>query len=149
MTGPCIELPRYRCHKEVWALRIKSIDRGSVTLLHFQDPAYAPLSVSYDYDVKHSPEAGGYYVIYKDGYQSYSPAEAFEDGYTRLPSDHRDRVRAERAELAARIEKLGAFFGTEPFSSLAHDERERLHAQMAAMADYEAVLSDRIAAFPA
>jgi hypothetical protein len=34
--------------------------------------------------MKHSPEAGGYYVQYKDGYTSFSPAEAFEEGYTRL-----------------------------------------------------------------
>ena len=27
-------------------------------------------------------EAGGYYVRYPDGYESWSPAEAFEEGYT-------------------------------------------------------------------
>jgi len=29
-----------------------------------------------------SVQAGGYYVVYKDGYESFSPAEAFEEGYT-------------------------------------------------------------------
>ena len=29
---------------------------------------------------KHSPEIGGYYVLYPDGYVSYSPAEPFEAG---------------------------------------------------------------------
>ena len=29
-----------------------------------------------------SLEAGGYYVRYPDGYESWSPAEAFEEGYT-------------------------------------------------------------------
>jgi len=33
---------------------------------------------------QHRPEVGGYYVVYKDGYKSYSPAKAFEEGYTRL-----------------------------------------------------------------
>ena len=27
---------------------------------------------------------GGYYVLYKGGFESWSTAEAFEDGYTRL-----------------------------------------------------------------
>ena len=33
---------------------------------------------------KHNPEAGGYYVVYEDGYKSFSPAKAFEEGYTRI-----------------------------------------------------------------
>jgi hypothetical protein len=33
---------------------------------------------------KHNPQVGGYYVMYKDGYQSWSPASEFEDGYTRI-----------------------------------------------------------------
>ena len=27
---------------------------------------------------------GGYYVVYEDGYKSFSPAGAFESGYTPL-----------------------------------------------------------------
>jgi hypothetical protein len=30
---------------------------------------------------KHKPQVGGYYVLYKDGYASFSPASAFEEGY--------------------------------------------------------------------
>ena len=33
---------------------------------------------------KHDPQIGGYYVVYPgDGYKSWSPAQAFEEGYTR------------------------------------------------------------------
>lgn len=78
------EMPRYTCHKQVWALKIKSIDRSAITVLHFEEPGYEPVSVSYAWDRKHDPEPGGYYVVYKDGYKSYSPAEAFEDGYTQV-----------------------------------------------------------------
>jgi len=88
------ELPRYRCHKEVWALKIKSIEHlpnpepgrcaaasyGAV--LTPEDGRYAPFEVSDDYMMKHRPQAGGYYVLYQGGYQSYSPADAFEGGYT-------------------------------------------------------------------
>jgi site-specific recombinase XerD len=41
-----------------------------------------PIHVRHDYVHKHKPEAGGYYVVYADGYKSYSPAKAFEEGYT-------------------------------------------------------------------
>ena len=33
---------------------------------------------------KHNPAVGGYYVVYKDGYESFSPAQAFEEGYARI-----------------------------------------------------------------
>lgn len=78
------EMPRYRCHKEVWALKIKSIERDAVTLMSFEDPGYAAIPISFEWDEKHKPQAGGYYVVYQDGYKSYSPAEAFESGYTRI-----------------------------------------------------------------
>ena len=31
---------------------------------------------------KHRPQIGGYLVIYADGYKSFSPEKAFEEGYT-------------------------------------------------------------------
>ena len=34
------------------------------------------------YMEKHQPEVGGYHVLYKDGYQSFSPAEAFNESAT-------------------------------------------------------------------
>lgn len=90
-------MPRYRSHKEVWALKIKEIEfdldkarsegretDGSATIVP-EDEGYAPFRVDADYVHKHNPKAGGYYVVYKDGYESWSPAEAFESGYTRLP----------------------------------------------------------------
>jgi hypothetical protein len=80
-----IELPKYTCHKKVWALRIKDIehhDNGSATITPLED-GYAPFAVSCEYMVKHKPNIRGYYVVYKDGYTSFSPADSFEDGYTR------------------------------------------------------------------
>lgn len=38
--------------------------------------------VSQEYFNHHTPEVGGYYVKYSDGYESYSPAKAFEEGYS-------------------------------------------------------------------
>lgn len=38
--------------------------------------------VSAAYIGKHNPRPGGYYVRYLDGYESFSPAGAFEAGYS-------------------------------------------------------------------
>jgi hypothetical protein len=47
-----------------------------------EDSRYASFWVDQEYMYKHKPVAGGYYVVYKDGYKSFSPAAAFEEGYT-------------------------------------------------------------------
>ena len=91
------EMPRYQCHKKVCALKIKAIDLdiekaraedretdGSATITP-EEEGYAPFKVDALYLRKHQPQAGGYYVVYDDGYKSYSPAEAFETGYTLIP----------------------------------------------------------------
>jgi hypothetical protein len=86
------EMPRYKCHKEVWALKIEEVidptrdgcESDGTLILRFEDYGYAPIRVSRDYARKHSPKAGGYYVVYGDGYKSFSPASAFESGYTRI-----------------------------------------------------------------
>ena len=80
------EMPRYKCHKEVHALRISGVGTNAqdgTAILHIADKGYADLVVSADYVKKHDPQPGGYYVVYADGYKSFSPAEAFENGYTR------------------------------------------------------------------
>ena len=90
------EMPQYGCHKKVWALKIRKIHldhedarrEGRETDGHAtitpEEPGYAPLKVDRDYLAKHEPVVGGYYVVYADGYTSFSPAKAFEDGYTRI-----------------------------------------------------------------
>lgn len=96
-TEPTVEMPRYKCHKEVHALKIKHIvERGAQATedgppinnggadITPEDDGYAGFYVSESYMRKHQPKAGGYYVRYEDGYESYSPAEAFESGYTRI-----------------------------------------------------------------
>ena len=85
-------MPMYQCHKKVWALKIESVDykpgdmagAGEGWWITPADHPFAPFMVDTDFVHKHNPKAGGYYVVYRDGYKSYSPAEAFESGYTRL-----------------------------------------------------------------
>lgn len=79
------EMPRYVCHKEVWALKISDIVEGgsndSFAGLVFENKDYSDIYVSADWFYSKKPEIGGYYVVYQDGYASYSPALAFEQGY--------------------------------------------------------------------
>ena len=39
------------------------------------------------YMAKHDPQIGGYYVKYKDNYESFSPSQAFEEGYVLSPEN--------------------------------------------------------------
>ena len=99
--GGGVEMPRYECHKKVWALKIKSINLHAPTAEDLQlildggpepegaiivpdEAGYGAFLVSREYVLKHEPQPGGYLVIYEDGYLSFSPAKAFEDGYRRL-----------------------------------------------------------------
>lgn len=80
------ELPRYRSHKEVWALKIAEVKRGQLAdgsaEIVPSDEGYQSFRVDRAYVLKHDPQPGGYYVLYGDGYRSFSPAEPFEAGYT-------------------------------------------------------------------
>lgn len=80
-------MPRYKCHKEVWALKIADLkpcfpDDGTLMMTP-ADSGFAPILLDAAFVAKHKPQVGGYYVVYKDGYKSWSPAQAFEEGYTR------------------------------------------------------------------
>lgn len=84
------DLPYWRCHKVVRAAKIEKIepcpylgvgwhdlflDTPGGTLVRTVQPTYID---------RHKPKVGGYYVLYEDGYESFSPAEPFQNGYTRI-----------------------------------------------------------------
>lgn len=83
------ELPKYRCHKIVHALKIKDITNPNNAtdgsrLIYFEEEGYAPIAFERRFIDNHNPQIGGYYVVYEDGYKSYSPAKAFVEGYTKI-----------------------------------------------------------------
>ena len=91
-----MKMLRYKCHKEVNALEIAHIkyDEGGMpsngsAVIFPANPDYKPFKVSSHYILRHKPVVGGYYVVYDDGYESFSPKEAFEAGYTLLTNDKR------------------------------------------------------------
>ena len=83
------EMPKYQSIKKVWGLKIKDIipkerdvdqeSDGSMWMIP-EDNDYDKISLSHHYLRKHNPHVGGYYVVYEDGYESFSPSEAFEKG---------------------------------------------------------------------
>ena len=82
-------MKQYKCHKIVSAARIISTS-GSPTsdtnplgthLIGLDDGRQIDVS---DMRQFNKAESGGYYVKYDDGYASFSPAKAFEEGYHEL-----------------------------------------------------------------
>ena len=83
------KLPQYRSHKCVQAAKITSITKlaqigtdptGSVLAFDEAESIIVPDT----FIAKHAPQVGGYFIIYPDGYMSFSPAGVFEDGYTSI-----------------------------------------------------------------
>lgn len=77
---------KYKSHKEVEAYQVETIVRnkqGGATL-NTSEEGYPSIEVDSHFMLKHKPKAGGYYVIYADGYKSFSPQKAFEDGYEKI-----------------------------------------------------------------
>jgi len=75
------DLPKYQSHKIVEAAPITSISRNpawvevrvGVDQMTFQVPA--------DFFARGLPSQDDYFVRYDDGYVSWSPKKAFEEGY--------------------------------------------------------------------
>jgi hypothetical protein len=77
------ELQTYICHKRVQAFKIAEIHPFALGAeLVCAEADITIVSVNNAFIIRHAPEVGGYYVRYEDGYESYSPAKAFEEGYT-------------------------------------------------------------------
>ncbi len=85
-----MKLDKYRCHKDVEAVKVFGVDMapsdqppGSLRLqVETAGGETGEIIVSPSYASKHKPKVGGFYVRYQDGYESFSPAEAFTEGYT-------------------------------------------------------------------
>ena len=79
----------YRSHKVVEAFKIldtREIREHGMSMVLIGVDDRVPVSLTYV--TKHGPRVGGYYVRYSDGYESWSPAEAFEGGYTEVQEGH-------------------------------------------------------------
>lgn len=74
------QMPKYRSHKEVWALKIKAVQQvGDSVIMHFENESFSPRQESTENRPK--PDVGWYFVQYENSYHSFSPAKSFEEGY--------------------------------------------------------------------
>ena len=89
-SDPILHMPRWICHKQVNADRIEHVQPASLTE---GDASYAAtlllasggqVRVGQSFVARGWPIKGNYLVQYVDGYLSWSPAQAFEAGYTRI-----------------------------------------------------------------
>lgn len=121
------QLPEYVSHKTVRAARIERITlqadgcRMATLTLALPDGSTTQHPVSVDYIDKHAPTPGGYFVQYADGYVSFSPAEAFESGYSRKP-DPKPLTEEERKDIL--------FYGGDQWSTAQVAELALLRPQM-------------------
>lgn len=161
-TIPPIEVPRFRSHKVVEALRITGIEPtaedGTVGILVTNPAGEASrVETAPGWQLKHLPDVGGYLVNYADGYLSYSPATAFEEGYTLISegavaevvdpdaTTWLERLIAEEVDLEYRLRKLTDFIENSPtFAGLSDPERDQLLRQRVAMQAYHAILVERL-----
>ena len=82
------ELPKYQSHKHVWALKIAAIETaedGSAQIAPV-DEGYSCINTKPGFAERFKGDEDdlGYYVLYRGGYESWSPTGAFESGYTRI-----------------------------------------------------------------
>ena len=86
------EMPKYVSHKEVHALKISSLELDYVkgtAIITPEDKAYGKFAAPDGWIERYKGgneqdedfTDTGYYVVYKDGYTSWSPNVAFEEGY--------------------------------------------------------------------
>lgn len=86
--GASMEMPKYISHKTVWALEIDTVtndvDAAGAKMLTFRDKGYAKMRAPLDMFARYVPVPGDFYVVYADGYKSFSPCKAFLEGYTKV-----------------------------------------------------------------
>lgn len=96
--GPILAF--WMCHKVVAAGKIVEVIFGeraheaNTTPVKFPEalrimtadgtPAETPVCPGDKFFARGTPSVGDYYVVYEDGYTSWSPAKAFEDGYEKV-----------------------------------------------------------------
>lgn len=85
-----LELPKYKSHKTIHALKIAKLEKSPKpddgSILTPSDKRYDSFFVGAEWcgRFKGLDDDLGYYVVYKDGYASWSPTKEFEEGYTKL-----------------------------------------------------------------
>ena len=94
-TFVALPMPRYRSHKIVSALKIDAVEFYADGSAKIASEGYLAFKTRPSFRERFKGGSGpdgepvdlGYFVEYPDGYQSWSPSQAFDEGYT-LVSRH-------------------------------------------------------------
>lgn len=135
------EMPKYKCHKVVHALKIAKITalakidhpQPMAAVISPAEEGYAEFTVDENYMEKHKPEAGGYYVVYEDGYTSFSPADVFEAGYT-LIEEFKLELDSDTAKYTAESPRPQPIYALTEMDELIVMAKSRLHRMSADVA---------------
>lgn len=119
------QLSSFTCHKTVKASKMSKLEYAK--LMGNPEP----------YE-----DEPGYVVVYEDGYVSWSPAKAFEDGY-RLSETFTDRLKIEMEDLEEKCQKLEDFISSGKIESLEEIHQNLLKTQFYAMAAYYGAVRTR------
>lgn len=88
-------LPEYQSHKRVRAAKVvritdnsgenceSAVPNDSFVIWHLDNDGFVHVSKDLKMRGGDNP-VGGYYMLYEDGFESWSPAKAFKEGYTRI-----------------------------------------------------------------
>lgn len=101
----------------------------------------------YENDGKmHGNNEEGYLVKYKDGYESWSPKQAFEEAY-KCSETFLDRLHIEHADLFEKFEKCATFVDSEKFRATIKENYPAflLWLQREIMGRYAEILEQRMA----
>ena len=124
-------------------IETKQIEAEPMTLGDFvQETGRNP----YGKDIEnHKETEKGYRVKYEDGYESWSPAKAFEKSY-KCADTFLDRLHIEMKDLYDRLDKLVAFIDSGKMDEVVTDNYQKflLRLQQVVMGNYVKTLECRI-----
>lgn len=92
---------------------------------------------------KEEQDNPGYHVKYKDGYESWTPAEPFEEAY-RCSETSIDKMLIEAEDLNEKAKNLGNFIDSEKYEWLSTQKKNLLKAQYAAIVSLSTIILERI-----
>lgn len=92
---------------------------------------------------KEEQDNPGYHVKYKDGYESWTPAEPFEEAY-RYSETSIDKMLIEAEDLNEKAKNLGNFIDSEKHEWLSTQKKNLLKAQYAAIVSLSTIILERI-----
>lgn len=89
-----MSLPKWKCHKIVEADQIVEIKYGiDGARWHLKCGIVIAPIVTAKLTQRGAPKVNDFYVRYNDGYESWSPRQAFEEGYALLEPEDVDGQR--------------------------------------------------------